>query len=245
MQSDPPQRPGVSCPGPGWGLAFTPAWRSGYWATPAGAAHALTRPEWEKGPRCPAWRVPQRASRSHHHLPPPAPIPATRPNPARGNWVGREATDGRRLQRDYAPVSCNLSKWTGQAGPLRAGVKEASAPTPARPGAAGEPGRALNGAGWRQGSGRRGSGLETGMGSSSVCPPTATRTPHAKPRTAPPLCGHAGATHITQAGPGHNHRRLRAHPSLTPAPMPVPLPPHRTPSSHPGRSRRPTPSRTG
>lgn len=131
----------------GRGLAFTSAWTIGSWHTQAVAAHALTREE----------------------VTPPAPpsprrIPATWPNPAPGNWVGREATGGRRLQGDYAPVSCNLSKWTGQAGPLRAGVKEASAPTPARPRTAGEPGRALNGAGWRQGSGRRGSGLETGDG---------------------------------------------------------------------------------
>ena len=51
----------------------------------------------------------------------------------------REATDELRLQGDCAPVSRNLFKWTGQAGPPRAGVTEAAAPSLARPGTAGEP----------------------------------------------------------------------------------------------------------
>lgn len=78
---------------------------------------------------------------------PPTPPQPLGPTPAQGNWVGREATGRRRLQRDYAPVIRNLSKWTGQAGPLRAQVIKAAAPTPARPGTAGEPGPAAK-RGW-------------------------------------------------------------------------------------------------
>jgi hypothetical protein len=40
-----------------------------------------------------------------------------------------------------------LFKWTGQAGPLRAGVTEAAAPSPARPGTVGEPSLTAN-PGW-------------------------------------------------------------------------------------------------
>lgn len=150
-----------------------------------------------------------RASRSPRaRRPPSPPILATWPDPARGNWVGREATGGRRLQRDCVPVSRNLSKWTGQAGPLRAGVIEAAAPTPARPGTAGEPARQLNGAGWRQGSGRRGSGREAGDGKQlclsapSSC--SCIHTQHAKTGTDAPsgtsTAGHTcWATHVTRA----------------------------------------------
>lgn len=56
-------------------------------------------------------------------------------------WVigTREATGELRLQGDCEPVSRNLFKWTGQAGPPGAGVTEAAAPSLARPRTAGEP----------------------------------------------------------------------------------------------------------
>lgn len=40
VQSDTPRGPGLSCPGPDWGLAFPCAWKMGSWATQAAAAHA-------------------------------------------------------------------------------------------------------------------------------------------------------------------------------------------------------------
>lgn len=109
--------------------------------------------------------------------------------------MGREGGDRRRrLQRDCAPVSHNLCKWTGQDRPLEAGVTEAAAHTPARPWTAGEPSRALNRAGWRQGSGRRRSGREAGWEA-------------ALPRGAPQVPGAPTAGHphkATSSASGHS-----------------------------------------
>ncbi|XP_013374514.1 PREDICTED: collagen alpha-1(II) chain [Chinchilla lanigera] len=98
-------------------------------------------------------------------LPHPPPAPAHWSDTARGNWGGREATGGRRLQRDCAPVSHNLY-----------------------PGPQGSPAGRLNRAGWRQGSERCGSGGEARVGSNSaagVSPSVETR-PVASPAGHPP-----------------------------------------------------------
>lgn len=144
-----------------------------------------------------------RASRSTRA---PRPVPATWPDPAPGNWVGREATGGRRLQKDYAPVSRNLSKWTGQAGPLRAGVIEAAAPTPARPRTAGESGPAAK-RGWlaprlQEERVRPGSRDGKQLSPFPPLPPdahTRAKTGQMSP-VAPPTTGHTyRATHVTRA----------------------------------------------
>lgn len=260
VHSDDPQGPGLSrARAASLGLAFASAWKTGDWAAEAVLPRHFQGHDPKKWPRRlsrrKAWATTQtgrgRASRSPRA---PRPIPATWPDPARGNWVGREATDGRRLQRDCEPVSRNLSKWTGQAGLLRAGVIEAAAPTPARPGTAGEPGRPLNGAGWRQGSGRRGSGREAGDGSSSVYSPSPSSYTH-RPRrgwtraVAPPLLVTGIGPHTGTSSPGTliNHRALSA--SLTAAPRYPDARPlchtttHTKPSLHVG-ARRSTPSHT-
>lgn len=82
-------------------------------------------------------------------------------------WVigAREATGELRLQGDCAPVSRNLFKWTGQAGPPRAGVTGPRPPAWPDPGPRGSPAPLLNRDSWRQGSGRRESGGEAVEGS--------------------------------------------------------------------------------
>lgn len=154
------------------------------------------RPPW---PKAGATERPRRGRASRV----PRPVPAAGLGRARGNWVGREATGGRRLQRDYAPVSRNLSKWTGQAGRLWAGVREASAPTPARPGTAGEPGPAAE-RGWlaprlreaRARPGRRGR-------EATLCArPSHTHTTREDPHGASAAGDTHRATHSARARPG-------------------------------------------
>lgn len=231
MHSDPP-REGHVCPGPGGQAAAWPSHLPGRSAhtgrgcpdligSSGPAACAGLRP----GPR----RGREEVAPPALLAPPPAagPVPATWPDPAPSNWVGREATGGRRLQRDYAPVSRNLSKWTGQAGPLRAGVIQAAAPTPARPGTAGEPVRAAERGRLAPRLREARAGLTAGDGSRRVrarpCTHTARRGPDGPPR----LVTHLGPHTLPELSPS----TLTDGYALTPASRQHPVPRAHIPSA--------------
>lgn len=91
----------------------------------------------------------------------PRPTPATWPNPAQGNWVGREARraggDSRETARLSAAICLSGRDRPGRCGPRSSRPRPPPQPDPGRRGSRARP---LNGAGWRQASGRRGSGRE-------------------------------------------------------------------------------------
>lgn len=107
------------------------------WATHcSNTSQSLTR-KWPRG-----WSWHQTRTRKKFGQPTlPASPAAPQPVGQTLRWVigTREATGELRLQGDCAPVSRNLFKWTGQAGPPGAGVTEAAAPSLARPRTTGEP----------------------------------------------------------------------------------------------------------
>ncbi|XP_021104348.1 skin secretory protein xP2-like [Heterocephalus glaber] len=171
-------------------------------------------------------------------------------DPARCNWGGGEATGGRRLQRNCAPVSHNLCKRTGQARPLRAGVTEAAAHTPARLRTAGEPRRAAK-PGWlapRLWEARVQQRSRVGSSSVAGVSPPPRRDAPSGTHSWSPTQGHS--SHRAQPWHVHCRRKLRArlrpapgHSQARPSPRPHAL---SAPASHATRAHaNPHPSHSG